>query len=85
MKEEALSWTLTIMHTFSELSDPFCIHRSNYKERKKKKKRKNNSPKRWQRERGKINSDNSFCQELLTAAVWQQEINVAIYLYSGDV
>ena len=38
MKEEALSWTLTIMHTFSELSDPFCIHRSNYKERKKKKK-----------------------------------------------
>lgn len=40
------------MHRFSELSDPFCIHRSNYKERKKKK-RKNNSPKRWQRERGK--------------------------------
>ena len=38
VKEEALSWTLTIMHTFSELSDPFCIHRSNYKERKKKKK-----------------------------------------------
>lgn len=35
-----------------------------------------------ERERGKINSDNSFCQELLTAAVWQQEINISIYLHS---
>ena len=35
MKEEALSWALTIMHRFSELSGLFCIHRSNYKERKR--------------------------------------------------
>lgn len=84
MKEEALSWTLTVMHRFSELSDPFCIHRSNYKERKKKNGRTIHR-KDGRGKEEKLNSDNSFCQELLTAAVWQQEINVAIYLYSGDV
>lgn len=34
MKEAALSWTLKIMHIFSEVSGQFYMHSANYKERK---------------------------------------------------
>lgn len=35
VKEKPLSWTLKIMHIFSEFSGQFCMHSTNHKEKEK--------------------------------------------------
>lgn len=65
MKEEALSWTLKIMHIFSKVSGQFYMHSANYKERK------GNGRTTHQKDGGGGGVRNNFvCQDPWNAAVW---------------
>lgn len=74
VKEKAVSWTLKIMHIFSELLGQFCMHSTNRKERKGRK-QKNNSQKVWQREKKKVivlsaRPTQSCCLVTINKCVW---------------